>query len=258
MTEEALPPPKKSPSQVQPAGQAPGTDPFGPSPDPAKDDKGPTDGPTQGGPAHVVNTQKLPKSQFHQAHGHPQVPPIDLKALEMPKTHVTPEFCLEQAARVLEELAEQQEDPAWVAAHMQLAQQWTSIAEVLLNHAVQSQGMVGDTHLKQQEIHHNEDMHQQGLAQNDQQHFQKMKQADDQHQQGLKQGDELHQKKLKQTDEQHAQKIKQGDEHHKVAIDGAKKQTDLKIRSQQDREKERKAAAAKKPTAAKPAPKKSV
>lgn len=253
------PPQKKAPSAVQPAGQQPAVDPSGPPTDPAKDDKGPTDGPTQGGPAHVVNTQKLPKSQFHQAHGRAQVPPIDLKALEMPKTHVTPEYCLEEMGRVLQTLAEQQEDPTWVDAHLKIADLWRAAAETLLNHAVQSQGMVGDTHLKQQEVDHNEDMHQQQLAHADQQHFQGMKQQDDQHQQSLKQNDEMHQKKLQQTDEQHSQRMKQQDDHHKVSLDVTKKQGDFKIKVAQDREKDRKAQAAKKQTAApKPAPKKSV
>lgn len=191
--------------------------------------------PSQGQDAPVMQHKPIPLSQFQTAKKPPSIP---LEPLKMPDTHVTPEYCLEQMARVLEELAEKQEDPIWVQQHITLAESWRGAAEVLLNHAVAGQQMLGDQHLKQQQIDQQHDQHMQQLSHNDQQHFQGMKQSDDQHEQKLKQNDQLHQKNLKHTDQMNQKKLKQTDDQHKVNMDFNKKKTQLSLQQQQQKAKQ--------------------
>lgn len=201
--------------------------------------------PNQGQDSPVMKTKPLPVSQFQTATKPPDIP---LEPLQQPNTHVTIEYMLEQMARVLEELAEKQEDPVWVTTHIQLAEAWRAGVEMLLNHAVQGQQTLGDAHLKQQQMDQQHDLHMQTLSHNDQQHFQGVKQADDQHNQKLKQNDELHQKNLKNQDVMNQQKVKQGDDQHKVNLAVTKQKGDLAIQQQKARASQQ-AADRKKPSA---------
>jgi len=103
-----------------------------------------------------------------------------------------------ELARVLQEIAEVQEEPEWSTTHQALAEQWRAAAEMLLNHAVASAQAQGDAELKQQELMMNHELHQQTLSHNDQKHVQGMKQQDDKHKQGMRQSDTDHKFNLQQ------------------------------------------------------------
>lgn len=199
-----------APPPAAPAGQAP-----------------PASGGTGKAPA-VIN-KKIPDSPFHSGL-EDKIPPLDLTPLEELKTKVTPEYCLEHAARVLEQLSEKQEDPAWNQQYIVLADQWKAMAEMLINYKIQIHQLQGDQQLKQQEMYFARDLHAQQLAMNDQQHLQKMTQSDQQHQQSMK-----------QADAQHTIQKQQMQDQHKVNLDVTKKKGALTLQQQKD-----KAVAAKK------------
>lgn len=168
-----------------------------------------------GAMAAVSKVPKQPESQFGTSS---YLPTLDTSPLEMPDTHVTAEWCLEQMSRVLIEIAEEQDDPVWLESHRTLAEQWMGAAQLLLEHAREAKGITGDIELKQQQLYQQHELHQQSLSQNDQQHVQGINQKDDLHKQSMKQNDAQHAKDLKQTDVVNAQKMKQGDDIHKTNL----------------------------------------
>jgi len=178
-----------------------------------------------------------PKSKFDKDTG--GVPQIKIKPLKHPDDHkhddkciatgttvVTAEFCLENASRVLMDIAEQQDDPAWVESHRTLADQWMQMAQMLLQFRIDAQQNAGEIELKQQQLGQQDELHKQSLAQNDQTHKQGMQHADDQHKQSMQQADIAHQQGLVQKDEQ-----------HKIGLDQQTKQNDFKLKAAGDQRK---------------------
>jgi hypothetical protein len=149
-------------------------------------------------PTKALNVPKLPTSQFAGTSGASGPPQITPKPIDQLDTHVDAPFCLEQMARVLEQIAERQEDPTWSQTHQALAQQWQQAAQILLEHAVNIMQAQGEVELKQQQLNQNHELHQQTLSQNDQKHVQSMRHTEDQHKQNMKHADATHQFGLKQ------------------------------------------------------------
>lgn len=187
----------------------------------------------------------IPTSKFSQGK---QVPEIKVDPIKHPDNHshddkcaaegdhvVTAEYCLEQMARVLMELAENQEDPAWVEAHRTLAEQWMGAAQMLLQFRIDANANAGETELKQQQLHQQNELHQQTLAQNDTMHAQTLSQNDQNHAQGIKQKDEQHKAGLQQVDQQHKLKMDSASKHEKLKLDTASQsaKTQLQAKKQQ-------------------------
>jgi len=133
------------------------------------------------------------------------IPQIKMKPIKHPEDHkhdescaatgshvVSAEFCLEQTARVLMDLAEQQEDPAWVESHRTLAEQWMQMAQILLTFRIDAQQNTGEIEMKQQQMNQQDEVHRQSLAQNDQLHKQSMQHNDNANKQTLTQNDQKH------------------------------------------------------------------
>lgn len=148
----------------------------------------PTPGGGNGGGPAVIN-KKIPESPFHSGL-EDRIPDLDLSPLEDLKTKITPEYCLEAAARVLEDLGERQEDTAWTQQYITLADEWKGMAQMLIDYRIQTYQLAGEAHLKQQEMYFARDLHAQQLAHNDQKHLQSMSQSDEQHKKNLQQKDE--------------------------------------------------------------------
>ena len=221
----------KAPSKPPAGAAAPPA--GGAAPPPAGGGQQPPGG---GGKAPAVINKKIPESPFHSGL-EDKIPDLDMTPLEELKTKVTPEYCLEHAARVLEELSEKQETPEWNQQYIALAEEWKVMAEMLINYKIQIHQLQGEQQLKQQEMYFARDLHAQQLAHNDQMHMQTMQQKDEQHKVGMKQGDEEFGIKKKQMDDQ-----------HKVNMDVTKKKGELTLQQQKE-----KAAAAKKAQATKKA-----
>lgn len=163
------------------------------------------------------------------------IPQISVKPVKQPDDHkhdekcaagpgdqvVTAEFCLENFARVMREMAENQEDPTWTQAHQALADQWMQMAQILLQYRINAQANIGEAELKQQQMNHEEDLHQQTMAQNDQQHAQNLKHAEMMHSSAMKQKDDIHKQGLDQKDQQHKFKMD-------TAAQNAKAKSDVK------------------------------
>ena len=190
--------------------------------------------------------------------GSDSVPEIKVDPLKHPDDHkhddtcaaegahvVTAEYALEQTARVLMDLAEQQEDPAWVEAHRTLAEQWMAMAQMLLQFRIDAQQNVGEVELKQQQLQQQQELHQQSLTQNDQTHAQ-----------GLQQSDQMHKQGLQQKDQQHSMGLDQQTQQHKFKMDSAGKAQKLKLDTQTQQAKQslaaKKAMPAKSPTSSRP------
>jgi len=201
---------------------------------------------------------EIPTSQFAK---NQEVPEIKIDPLKHPDDHehdekcaaegshvVTAEFCLEQLSRVLMELAEQQEDPAWVEAHRTLAEQWMQTAQMLLQFRIDAQANAGEIELKQQQLQQQHEMHQQTLAQGDQLHSQTMQQNDDMHKQGMTQKDEQHKVGLDQQDQQHKFKMDSAGKHEKLKLDTAAQQSKMTLQAKKQQMTAKPSSPAKKPT----------
>lgn len=235
----ALPPPKP------PGGQGPRPLPPAQPMTPAASTQAPQTPGAKPAPAtqatkKAAPTQNVKPSQFSKMPAPPPPEAIEIKPLKMPGGRVNAEFCLENAARILEELAETQDDPEWESSFVEIATSWQAMAELLLNHELNIQAQIGDINLKQQEMAMQHELHQQTMAQNDQMHQQK-----------VKQNDEQHKVNMKMTDQQNKIKMKVTQDSAKLDLQAKQEQAKLKIQQQKE------IAAQRKANAAKPKPKSS-
>lgn len=188
---------------AQPAQQGPATQPpaFDPTRKGAQNAKAPQitppnlDPKVNNGPSpEVVDPPPVMK---HDGSGTfiPRIAPSDPSSLD---THVTVGYCLEAFARVMEELAEKQEDPVWVQAHLTLAQEWHAMVDSLLTHQTNMEQTRGETELKQQQMVHTDMDHQMNLAHQDKMNQQQLVQQQQQHEQNMKMQDQMNKQKLTQ------------------------------------------------------------
>lgn len=229
----------------QPSGRMPAS--SGPA-NPRGNPGGNTPGPRDPGPPKVGGAP--PSSKFS---GNKPIPEISVEPVKHPDDHkhdktcpatgdqvITAEACLEHFARVMMELAEEQEDPVWTESHRTLAEMWMNAAQMLLQYRIDAQANAGEVELKQQQIYQQDELHQQTLSQNDQLHSQTLQHNDQQHKQGMQQKDQQHKVGLQQQDAQ-----------HKFKMDAAATANKQKMSTQQQGDK---IALQKKAQAAKPSP----